>query len=462
MSTDTSEQLLAVGAHASPLSSELQDAQKLTDALAHASALELQSLLCDVIPVVKTLSRVVIKCIGVAAAAADAQNGTLLMALEDKLLPILHVFRALVDRLTCQELQDEKELLNWLPFVLTACYFVNGVELPCSALMQSLVLADEVINAAVMLVKTQDRKSLVAKYVAEMVALCAHDVDKKEWVAVTSVNKQVMLKVVKQVSFPYLGGDLLGRLLALTFPLVDDLTDSTQLIGAQLLCHIIKNVTPTELRWYSDVLLEVLHTAIVSRKPDTLDVLLECLVESLDIVSLPSELKHYDRFMPRLLRDTSLCSDVALRVVFVRHLRVLVVRQGAPHSLNVIRYLQPLLKVLIAGFESINVALVMATLETLRATVLAAWPRIAPHTEQILVGVLRAVAFCELFDEGADFTPTPKQQKQLLAQCEDVVDLLRQVNAEKSVVGDMLAIVSNQSSKLSPYCDRMQAKWMTR
>ncbi|CAI5743582.1 unnamed protein product [Peronospora destructor] len=457
MSTSISEELPAPS---SRFSSDLEDAQKLADTLVHASDSELQSLLLNAVCVVKTLSRVVIKCIVVAA--ADRQNVTILVALDDNLRPILHVFRALVDRLTCRELQNDKKLLGWLPYVLTACYFVIGADLPTSAFMQSLVLADEVLNYAVTLARAQDRESLVAKYVAEMVTLCAHDVDKKEWVAVTSVNKQVMLNVVKQVSFPHLGGDLLGRLLSLTFPLVDDLTDSTQLIGAQLLCHIIKNVTPTELRWYSDVLFEVLHTAIVSRKPDTLDVLLECLVESLDMVSLPSELKHYDRFMPRLLRHTSLCSDVALRVIFVRHLRVLVVRQGAPHSLNVIRYLQPLLKVLIAGFESINVAFVMETLETLRATVLAAWPRIAPHTEKILVGVLRAVAFCELFDEGADFTPTSKQQEQLLAQCEDVMDLLHQVNTVESVVSDMLAIVSNESSKLSRFCKRMQAKWAIR
>ncbi|KAJ8563771.1 hypothetical protein ON010_g7577 [Phytophthora cinnamomi] len=155
-------------------------------------------------------------------------------------------------------------------------------------------------------------------------------------------------------------------------------------------------------------------------------------------------------------------SDVAVRVVFVRHLRALVVRQGAPHSLNVIRYLQPLLKVLIAGFESVNVSLLEETLETLRATILAAWPRVAPHTEQILVGVLRAVAFCELFESGADFTPSPKEKDQLLALCEDNIDLLHQVNAENPVVSDMLATVGNQSPKLSPFCDRMQLKWTPR
>ncbi|CAH0478599.1 unnamed protein product [Peronospora belbahrii] len=452
--------VLTVSVDASQLSSNLQEAQQMEEVLLNTNDSELYLILPDAIRIVKVLSRAAIKY--VAVAAADTQNVTILVALDDTLLPIVRLFQALLDKLTCQELQDDKELRRWLPFVLTTCYFLNGAELPGADLMESVVLANKVLNKAAVLTRSKDRQSLVAKYVAEMVALCTHNVDKQEWVAVTSVNKKIMLRVVEQVSIPYLGGDLLGRLLALTFPLVDDLTDSTQFIGARMLRHIIKNVTPTELRWYSDVLLEVLHTAIVSRKPDTLDVLLECLVESLDIISSPSELKHYDRFMPRILSDTSLCSDVTLRIVFVRHLHMLVVRQGAPHSLNLIRYLQPLLKVLVAGFESVNVALLVENLKTLRETVLAAWPRIAPHTEQILVGVLRVVAFCVLFDEGTDFTPSMKQQEQLLAQCEDVMDLLHQVNGAKSVVSDMLELVKTQSLKLSPFCNRMQAKWVTR
>ncbi|POM73494.1 Hypothetical protein PHPALM_9659 [Phytophthora palmivora] len=434
--------------HVSTPLSELPDVEKLADALSLAADSELATLLPDVIRMVKALSRYVIKSVAENVVTSPS---------DDTLLPTLRVLETFVSRSRRREL-DEKELLKWLPFVLTACCFVDG----STDLMQSVVVANEVLDEAVELVKAGDRPSLMAKYVAQIVALCSQDVDKDDWVAATSVNKKIMLQVLEQVPFPYLGGDLLGRLLALTFPLVDDLTDATQLVGARLLLHIVQNVTPTELRWYSDVLLEVLHTAIVSRKPDTLGVLLDCLVESLDKVSPPGELKHYNRFMPRLLSDTSLCSDVAVRVVFVQHLRVLVIRQGAPHSLNVIRYLQPLLKVLIAGFESVNVAFLVATLEALQATVLAAWPRIAPHTEQILVGVLRAVAFCELFDEGAEFTPSSKEKEQILGLCEDVLDLLHQVNAGYSVVSDMLAIVSNQSPKLEPFCDHMLARWTSR
>ncbi|KAG2845776.1 hypothetical protein PC129_g678 [Phytophthora cactorum] len=427
------DKLLDASYEVSTSPNELHSVGKLADALSVIDNPELQTLLDDVSRVVKALSRVIIKC--VSTVAANTMKVAKLVALDDQLVPILRLLSAFVSRLRCQELLDGRELLRWLPFVLTACYFVNGAELPGADLMQSVVVAEETLDAAVELTKAGDRGSLVAKYVAQIVALCSQDVNKEEWVAVAPVNKKIMLRVVEQVPFPHLGGDLLGRLLALTFPLVDDLTDATQLVGARLLRHIVKNVTPTELRWYSDVLLEV---------------------------SPPGELKHYDRFMPRLLSDTSLCSDVAVRIVFVRHLRVLVIRQGAPHSLNGIRYLQPLLKVLIAGFESVNVALLVATLESLQATVLGAWPRIASHTEEILVGVLRAVAFCELFNEGAEFTPSSDEKEQILTLCEDVLDLLHQVNAGNSVVSDMLATVGNQSPKLSPFCKRIQEKWASR
>ncbi|KAL4176177.1 hypothetical protein KRP22_001131 [Phytophthora ramorum] len=445
------ELLTTVAASTQPCT--LQMMQKLADSLPFA----VDSDIPDAIRVVKALSRVIIKYIS--AISADPDNVMALIVLDDNLLPILRVLRAFVDLSNRKEINSDTK---WLPFVLTACYFVNGEQLPGAGSMQSVALAEELLDACVELVHVQGRETLLAKYVAQIVALCSQDVGKDEWVAVSSVYKHVMLRVVGQVPFPYLGGDLLGRLLALTFPLVDDLTDATQLVGARLLRHIVRNVTPTELRWYSDVLLEVLYTAIVSRKPHTLDVLLDCLVESLDKVSPPGELKHYDRFMPRLLSDTSLCSDVAVRVIFVRHLRVLVTRQGAPHSLNVIRYLQPLLKVLIAGFESVNVTLLVETLKALRTTVLSAWPRIAPHTEAILVGVLRAVAFCEIFDAGADFTPSQKERGQLLALCEDILDLLHQVNGGDPVVSDVLATVSSQSPKLSPFCDQAQSKWESR
>ncbi|EGZ24355.1 hypothetical protein PHYSODRAFT_311376 [Phytophthora sojae] len=458
------EQLLAFSADASTQPTHLHLVEQLAAELPVAAASELQRLLPDVLRAVKALCRLAIKC--VAAVAADTQNVAALVALDDKLRPILRVLRAVVGRLKARELADAvyeaKELRRWLPFVATTCSFVEAAELPGADLMQSVELAGETLDGCVELLQVDGRTQVLAEYVAQIVALCSQDVSKDEWVAAASVNKRVMLHVVQQVPFPHLGGDLLGRLLALTFPLVDDLTDATQLVGARLLRHLVRNVTPTELRWYSDVLLEVLHTAMVSRKPATLDVLLDCLVESLDKVSPPGELKHYDRFTPRMLRDTSLCSDIAVRVVFVRHLRALVIRQGAPHSLNVIRYLQPLLKVLIAGVESVNVAMLEETLETLQATILAAWPRIAPHTEQILVGVLRAVAFCEIFEEGADFTPSPKEKEQLLALGEDILDLLHQVNAGNPVVSDMLATVGSQSPNLSPFCDRMQVKWTSR
>ncbi|KAG7398968.1 hypothetical protein PHYBOEH_009961 [Phytophthora boehmeriae] len=293
-------------------SSELQSVQELAELLPKTVNSDLQTQLQSLIRLVKALCRLVIKYVGVVT--ADPDNVKALLALDDNLLPILRVLKAFVTRLRDRDLDEavysDKGLLQWLPFVLTACYFVENGELPGAELMQSVSVAGDVLEECSSLLKL-DRESAVSKYVGQIVALCSQDVDKEQWVSAKSINKKVMLRVVEKVPFPHLGGDLLGRLLALTFPLVDDLTDATQLVGARLLCHIVHNVTPTELRWYSDILMEVLNTAIVTRKPATLDILIDCLVESLDKVSPPGELKHYERFVPRLLRDTSLCSEVA-------------------------------------------------------------------------------------------------------------------------------------------------------
>ncbi|CEG35285.1 Armadillo-type fold [Plasmopara halstedii] len=439
------------------VTTELQNINELAKKLRDIDDFDLQTQFDNVVRTIKSLSDVVIKYITRSATKVNKEGKV--VVLDDHLQPIFNVLNAFVIRLRRRELQNDKDLVRWLPFVVTACYFIDKREFSSVDLIQSLKIAEETLDEAVKLTKAEDRTCLIAKYASQIVALCSQDVKKEEWVAEASINKKIMLQLVEEIPFPYLGGDLLGRLLALTFPLVDDLIDSTQLIGARMLRHIVHNVTLTELRWYSDVLLEVLHTALVSRKPQTLDVLLDCLVESLDKVSAAGNVQHYDRFIPRLLRDTSLCTDVSIRVVFVRHLQVLIVRQGAPHSLNAIRYLQPLLKVLIAGFESVNVTFLVTTLEALQATVLATWPRIASHTEQILVGVLRAVAFCEIFDDCAEFTPSNDEKAQILALCEDVVDLLHKVNAGNLAVSNMLIKVGNQVPKLSPFCNRMQKKW---
>lgn len=361
------------------------------------------------------------------------------------------------------------QLRRWLPHALLACAFVACERLSPAKHTHLLADADVVLARCQELTGAQSRADVLAQFVGPLMALCSQSCSKEQWVDRRSLPKHALLWIVLQVPFPHLGGDLLGRLLALVFPLVDDLSNESQAVGARLLQHIVHNVTATELRWYSDVLLEVLRTAITSRQPATLDALLDALVAALDKLSPPGEFAHFDKFFPRLLTDTSLSTDVEVRVLFLRRLRPAIARMGAPQSVHVIRYLQPLLKVVVATFESINVALLLETLETLRVTIVSAWPRIPAHAEEIFVGVMRAVSFCEVFDAGTSSSATASEREQILASCERVLELLHDLTGSESetdtlgqprsksssAVVRMLQEVAASSAALRAYCEHM-------
>lgn len=431
---------------------------RLAALLAAASATEFVGAYRQALRVVKELCRLVIRYVSVVA--GNPEDAAQFLLLDDALCCLLEPVAVLAQQVAAASLDDmssEKELARWVPFAVCASCFVCCGKLPASDLMKSVAVADCVLASCCSVLRVDDRSLVLSKFISQISALCNQGVTKEQWVDPSSYHKHVLLWAVEQVKLPHLGGDLLGRLLALAFPLVDDLRDETQLVGAKLLCHIVKNVTATELRWYSDVLLEVLRVSLTTRKPATLDCLLDCLTESLAKVSPPGEIRFYDQFMPRLLTDTSLCSDVGVRAVLLKRMRPIIERMGAPHSLQLIRYLQPLLKVLTASFDSINVDLLVEALETLRATVLGAWPRISGHIEEILVAVLRAVAFCELFDDGeGSFAASPEQKKRVLPLCEDAIALLHDVDGP--MVLNMLQTVGDECVGLKRFADGLRGQ----
>lgn len=431
-----------------------------------------------VVAVVKALCRLVATYIS-AVVADQSEDVAGFLRLDDNVAPILEFLGAFTDQMQrgkeqasrdqVRSMYEQEELLRWAPFVVHACSYLVCGRLPAAESLQSFTEADRILASCQVIAARESRSDLLAQYIEQLVALCSQGISKEEWVEQHSFPKHVLLWITLQVPFPHLGGDLLGRLLALVFPLVDDLSDATQLVGAQILSHVVHNVTSTELRWYSDVLLEVLRVAITSRKPATIDVLLDCLATALEKLSLPSEFAHYDTFFPRLLNDTSLCSDVSIRIIFLRRLRPIITRMGAPNSIHLIRYLQPLLKVLVATFESINIPLIMETLETLRVTILCAWPRIPNHSEEIFVGVMRAVAFCEVFDAGAGQTPGHDEKVSILERCEDIFVLIHDLQASQAQMNtggraaqdsvlNMLRDVRTGCAPLVPFCDRVVAK----
>ncbi|TMW63470.1 hypothetical protein Poli38472_002411 [Pythium oligandrum] len=408
------------------------------------------------IRLVKAVTRIIVRCVRTVMAEGDDVNG--FVHLDANLRPLMEFLVVVCVTFRLSDAQNATELLRWTPFVIHASVHFLCERLPAFDAMQCYSLAQEAVQSCQELHHASSLSDLFGMAIDQVVSLSSQDITKEDWVSEASIAKHVLEWIVVQVVFPRLGGEVLGRLLALVFPLVDDLTDATQLVGARMLRHVVKNVTATELRWYSDVLLEVLRVASTSRKADTLDPVLESLVVSLDKVSPPGDYQLYDRFVPRLLNDCSLCSEVALRVLYARHLRAVITRLGAPHSIHLIRYLQPLLKVLIASFEGVNATLIIETLETLRQTVLCAWPRIPSHTDEIFVGVLKAVALCEVLEGGMEQLPSSTDKKQILILCRDIFGLLHDLTRETQAIPTLLEQVIDESQSLKPFCEKLLAE----
>lgn len=450
--------------------SELDNVQALTELLEACDATALsQETHASLVEVAKTLCRTTTACIA-SVASRPHEDVAGFLRLDSNVTPVFAFLAAFTasERTTyaARSLSagDQKALRRWIPFVVLACAHIVCDALPAADAMRAYTVAETTLEHSCAIVHAPTSAHLVTQYISELVALCSQTCSKDAWVARHAFPKLVLRWLVLQVPAPHLGGDLLGRVLALVFPLMDDLSDETQAVGAAILRHVVASVTATELRWYTDVLLDVLRRAITTRSPETLDIVLETLAMALDKLSPPTELAHYDAFVPRLLNDASLSSDVAIRIVYIRHLRPVIARMGAPGSIHIFRYLQPLLKVLTATFESIHVPLLRETLATLRVAIVSAWPRVPAHSEMIVVGVLRVVAFCLVLDARAAQPVSKAEHDELLVLCEDIFALLHDLTREpqdaapeanRSAVVAMLERVAAESAALRPFCERM-------
>ncbi|ETV76137.1 hypothetical protein, variant [Aphanomyces astaci] len=233
---------------------------------------------------------------------------------------------------------------------------------------------------------------LFPRLLPHMLSLFASKSSKDEWVATGAVPPRAFAWFVQQVSFPHFSSDVVGRVLALALPLLDQVTPATQVVGLSLLHHLLKHGTATDIRWYSDLLVHEMEQTLTTAATSAsfLDATLACLEDLLAVLS-PSkqDVTLYDRYFPSLLRQWDMSLDVAVKTVFTAHARVWVARLGAPHSLHLLRYLQPLVKVILGCVESAERTLSVEALKTLQAVIVAAWIRMPGHAEHITLAILK-------------------------------------------------------------------------
>nr|CCA14888.1 conserved hypothetical protein [Albugo laibachii Nc14] len=300
---------------------------------------------------------------------------------------------------------------SWVPLAVYAAACVCCNYRPMTkidtCISKALVVSGEgILKSCQQLSSCENQNEVFSTFLTQLLSLASQYTSKDDWIAPQSLPKFVLRWIILKISFPSLGGDGLGHILALVFPLVDSCQQTTQLVGIEVLYHVIKNVTATELRWYSEVLLEVLGRAVTTRTSVVLDLALASLVSALEMLQIPSQsFDLYDQFFLRLINDTCTAIEHNIRLLLLRSLRQMVKAMSVPQSIHLVSYLQPLLEVALRTFDSTNTPLVSEALLLLQDVITSAWPRITHHTEDIFVGVLRSVAYCATLSTG----PTGKK-----------------------------------------------------
>ncbi|KAF0698675.1 Aste57867_10716 [Aphanomyces stellatus] len=283
---------------------------------------------------------------------------------------------------------------RWVPLMLhalgfylsTAPYTTTECTAACQAILDALPPLVHLRHSGDDAIPSTD--ALFPRYLSRVLSFFASKSSKDDWVKTLSAPPFAFRWYLLLV--PSLSSDMLGRVLALALPLLDQDTCSTQVVGLDVVHHAIRAATPTDVRWYTDLLLHEMEgtLTVATTSPAFLAATLRCLQDLLAIVSVQHDVRHYDRFFPSLLRAWDMALDVPVKSALTVGIRPLVRAMGAPHSLHLCVYLQPLLKVTLGCLASPG-ELQVEGLETLRVVVLACWVRMALHVEDITLALLR-------------------------------------------------------------------------
>jgi len=150
---------------------------------------------------------------------------------------------------------------------------------------------------------------------------------------------------------------------------VDDFDAENRLSGLGCLRHVVRQSSRAELRWYgrADVVYDSLLRALSGCDRVTLDALIPCLFDVLDVVEAsprraagPRPWGRHDDVFARYLAGMEMESKVPVRRVYAKHLGCFVSKLGV----TVVRHLSRLLRVVTDYLQVVSVFLCMSSVYT--------------------------------------------------------------------------------------------------
>ena len=211
--------------------------------------------------------------------------------------------------------------------------------------------------------------------------------------------------------------DLLGNLVPILLPLIDDVNGKCNRMGLCALQRILEEVTPTAFRRHGELILNSMETALAAREVDTMGFALYCLLGALNMVEpmlrVQSPCPMHHRFLKKTLTYLKLLQDEGLRFKLLCFIDTVFQRM----AINGAAYLQELLPVLeqvVSSGGDANRRVRMEAVKILGTLLKHCWAVCTPYHDQIVAIFLRAHIMASVsLDISPSETPTAAAKSEL-------------------------------------------------
>lgn len=196
--------------------------------------------------------------------------------------------------------------------------------------------------------------------------------------------------------------EYLDKILPFALTLTDDFAPMHATSGIKCIHHILNAVPPAEIRFRGrgDVLYDALSKKIYTREPAIAEVLVPCLLQSLQCIETEMMRKRgcripkHDECFDAILNNFHLSSDVLIKRSYAKFLPTFISRMGVQS----IGHMKTFCLVTEYEIETADLIMIPFLCDTIIELVNVAWPRMANHTEKF-VGILIKTLYSVKTDE---------------------------------------------------------------
>ncbi|KAL5500257.1 hypothetical protein EMCRGX_G011782 [Ephydatia muelleri] len=257
-------------------------------------------------------------------------------------------------------------------------------------------------------------------------------------------DKHSLVWCLRQLTHPHVA-PLLDSLLPPLLMLLDDHETEHKALGLRAVTHLVKNIDPTELRWYgrAEVIYQAIKNFLYIREGDIIAALHPCLLHLLPVLEGPQPrtiqgpMKHTktDEVLTILLNSLHLESKIEIRKAYSFHIRSYI------ELLNifVVRHMKLLLDALLSCMELPDYSgeeTRLNALTALASLISYAWPRIPLYRSKIDRALLKLVA--DLCPSNTEVPDKAEIRAQLLQVVQCFVLLARCCHDQKDIYVQLL------------------------